>query len=237
MAVLWVDSTNQAGEADSSISLVLMATINANDIIVVHYGHRGASSVVLNAPTHGSLTFTEIQPQSGGAITQQKSWWARAAGGEGGTTVTCTKASGTLPFMVQAHRYSGCITTGSPIDATSGALQENTGAGATVTFEAMTIAATTSLVVVHYVEADDDQTTTVNFTNVDMPFTQVFKRLDPIGTDIAHIVWTGIPTDTSPASTTWTQTAADEYSIQQFALIPPGAAADIAYLSTPRTRW
>jgi hypothetical protein len=164
--------------------------------------------------------------QTGGVISQQRSWWARAAGTEDGTVVTCTKTSGALAYSVDADQYAGCITTGSPIDPTVagvGALQDNTAAGPTVTFETMNIASVESLIVVHYLEADDEQTATVGWGASDVTFTERTKKLSNIGLDTGWIVWTGVPTDTAPASTTWTQTAADEYSIQQFALIPPAA--------------
>jgi hypothetical protein len=224
-APTYADSTNQAGETDTSIDLVLMATINANDIILVSYGYRGTNSFA--TPTHTSLTFTAVQAKSGGAISNQQWWWARAAGGEGGTTVTCTRTGGgTLAFHCQAHRFTGCITSGSPIDATVGAIQEITGAGPTVDFEAMTLAGDDELIVVGYFEADDDQTTAINFSTVDVTFTQVFKRLDIAGNDTNWTIYTG-PNgagDTSISATSMTQSAADEYSIQQFALLPAAAA-------------
>jgi hypothetical protein len=224
VAPSWAGSTSQAAELDSSIDLVLsLGTIAADDIIIVRQGYRGPSSVTLNTPTHASLTFAPIMAQTGGAISQQRSWWARAAGGEVDSTVTCTKTSGALAYSVDADRYLDCKTTGSPIDPTVagvGALQDSTGAGPTVTFETMNIASIESLVVVHYLEADDEQTATVGWGASDVTFTQRAKKLSSIGLDTGWIIWTGVPTDTAPATTTWTQTAADEYSLQQFALLP-----------------
>lgn len=213
-------------ELDNSIGCVLPATLLADDIVILVTCYRGASTVVFDTPTHASLTFLPVQPQSGGAIAQQRVWWARCAGGEGGSTVTCTKNSGALLFCATAHRFTGVKTTGNPYDETPGALQENQNVGATVTFEAMTLGGDERLIVTTYFQSDDDETTP-NWTTVDVTFTKRNDQITGIGADGTIVIHTG-PNgagDTAISATSFTQVSADSYSVQQFALLPQVAAA------------
>ena len=232
----FVAASTKDAEADASVAVPVL-TGAANRIIVAVTGYRGPSSVTLNTPTHGTLTFAAIQAQSGGTISQQKCWWARMAGGETGD-VTFTISAGTLGLFPRLFTFDGCITSGSPIDATSGALQENTAEGPTVTWEAMNIASTDSLPCGHYYEADNEHSALAFNSVSGWTFASANLLQTAIGTDAASQLHTAVPSSTSCSATTFTQAAADQYSLQQWALIPPGAGvADIAYLSTARARY
>jgi hypothetical protein len=207
-------------ELDSSLSIVLPATINKGDIIIVLSHHRGASSVVLNTPTHATLTFAAIDIQHGGAISQQRCFWARAAGGEGGTTVTVTKASGTLQFQAAAHTFGLCKTTGNPYDETAGAMARATGGGASVAVSALTIADfANSLGVISYLEADDDVVVGNPTNTADATYTKLNDQASGVGLDARSVLFQATYTDNAPLATTATQPAADEYSLQQFVLV------------------
>jgi hypothetical protein len=221
-AVTYSSSGTLVAELDSSLTITLPATLNADDIVLICSHYRGPNTETLATPTHGTLTFAAVMAQSGGNLSQQRTFWARCAGGEGGTTATVTKTGGgTLQFQAAAHRFLDCKTTGNPYDGTAGATQENTGAGATVTIEAMTISdPTDALGVITYLEADDDVVVGNPTNTADATYTIRDNQSSAVGLDARSVVWSAIYTDTSPSATTATQPAADQYSVQQFVLLP-----------------
>jgi hypothetical protein len=134
-----------AAALDASVDVPYPAGTNANDILILLVLTR--DSVDVNTPAG----FTQGGARGQNAGLRAEWFWRRATGSESGT-VTVTKASGTALLMARMYRYTGAITSGSPIEASS---QDGKGANATITPVDITTAGSNRRVVVLVAEGND----------------------------------------------------------------------------------
>lgn len=109
---IYQDSANSFVRS-ASVDITLMATVNADDIIIVQYSTNATTT--LTVPSG----FTEFHNGIRVGDFETRYYWKRMAGTEGGSIDTWeTSGLGTGTFITY-YRFSGCITTGNPYEELS----------------------------------------------------------------------------------------------------------------------
>ena len=98
----------------ANLSLTLPTPVAADDVMIAHI-YIEASAMSITPPSG----WAEITPaaESTGSVHAQRLFWVRAAGGETGS-VSFTHASAFRGGYIS--RYTGCVTTGSPLETPAG---------------------------------------------------------------------------------------------------------------------
>lgn len=108
-APVWQSRTTLTGSADTSAIVTLPSSLAANDIVLVILYKENINAVTPPAGYSEEGTApTTTAPQA------QHIFWYRAAGGESGTVTFSW--TGSVFRAATAHRITGCITTGDPIE-------------------------------------------------------------------------------------------------------------------------
>lgn len=96
----------------TTLAVVAPATVDANDILIVVV--LGKDNQTVSAPDG---TWTSVHASNNTVNQRVSIFWKRAAGTEDGATFNFTKPTdNNILFCGVCYRFSGCITTGSPID-------------------------------------------------------------------------------------------------------------------------
>lgn len=157
-APAFVSATAHGGTPTTSATVTLPTTA-ANDILIVSVTNGGANA----APTMttGTFTGTLTSVDSGGWTSGWGGvWWSRCTGNHSGQTIIATGATDSC--SLQVVRYSGCATSGSPLDANIAAA--TVAAGANATLAAFNTTVVDTLVVLSF-EIDDNLAVTAPLKN------------------------------------------------------------------------
>lgn len=158
-APAFVSATAQGSATATTTATVTLPTTAANDILIARAINGGANVAMTLAGTYNGGAWTSID--SGGWTSGWGGvWWSRCTGNHSGQTVVSSTATDST--SLQVVRYSGCITTGSPLDANIAAATVAAGADATLAAFTTTVAET--LVVLSF-EIDDNQAVSAPLKN------------------------------------------------------------------------
>lgn len=114
--------------SSGGVDIPVPSGVAANDIIIAQLYKEGTMAVT---PPSGftELTGSPVIVASGGSIHRQHVFWKRATGGDTGNySFTWTGSSYRIGV---AHRYTGCITSGSPLDGNPNTASRTTNATGT----------------------------------------------------------------------------------------------------------
>ena len=137
-APAFVSATAHAGNPTTSATVTLPTTA-ADDILVVRATNGGANAALTMNTGTFPVSLTSID--SGGWTSGWGGvWWARCTGNHAGQTIIASGATDSV--SLQVVRYSGCTTSGSPLDSNIASGTVAAGANATLAAFSTTVADT-----------------------------------------------------------------------------------------------
>lgn len=229
MPITFVAAGAFAANATLATQNIVAPTLVANDVMLACVINKALGNVI-SAPDG---TWTQIVQDDNDCTTAADDhrfaiFWKRAAGGDSGATFAFTKATDDNSFfggMIGAFR--GCVTPGSPLDATAPGVQKTAAQTDDVTFPALDPTGTDVHVVFIAFYLNDLTTFAAAMsadTNPDC--TLRWDTETATGTDCTIACMSGDNNGASIASRTWAaaSTADAGNTGVVFALLPPGTS-------------
>lgn len=107
--------------ARTTSSVPVPASVAANDVIIVHLYQEDAAPTVTPPTGFTEVTFTTA-PQTTGSVLRLRVFWKRATGADTGTYAFTHTSNIT---EAQAARFTGCITSGTPLEVLGSAVDNS----------------------------------------------------------------------------------------------------------------
>ncbi len=211
MAITFVSPSALSGTTDSTTLNITLPTVQADDVMLLEYTHRGTGTGTLGGA--GGSGWTNKLSRTYNTSMSAHLYYKRCDGSESGDALTVSGLTDSCAGCVTVYR--GCVTSGDPIEA--GTSEEN--ASANESHAAITTLTNGAFVVLTVANTPDLAVTSPSTTSPGA-LTQRAERLNTTGTDtsICHnsAEKTGAGTT---GSLTWAQTNAISASFA-YALTP-----------------
>jgi hypothetical protein len=131
-----------SGNPAASVDVGVPASVASGDIILLHL-FTDLTGSTITPPSGFAEVASSPQPVPGGLSMRLSVYWKRATGADSGTYTTAFSPN---TFAEGAEtRWTGCVTSGSPFDATNGAV-DSVGSTSTAAVSVTTTQANTLLV-------------------------------------------------------------------------------------------
>lgn len=214
----------KAEAASGNVTPALPAGVVADDILIV--------SVVQADNVVATVTgYTEFQAVNRGTPIRAALFWKRAAGGESAPTVT--HAAGNS-IIAKVTAYAGCVSSGSPINASANDTTGQTTSPATCKVPAVTPSVADCMMV--FVANANDNTLFNALSGTNPVPEQVWGEVTALGLDAGMTLWDGLKSDaaTSGARTATTVGNLGEATIGFTVALTPQPEIPILVMAPPR---
>jgi hypothetical protein len=229
VAITVSSSVNSSGA--SSVAMVIPVGALADDILILSIGTR--STAALTVTEDSGETWTLKDRISGSTHLGFSLYWRRAATDPSGSTIHIN--GGNNSMLGGLVTYSGCSTSGDPMESFNSTVVLGSSAGTMTGITALTAGA---MIVLAVAESDDRGWSTATAGGTPSSLVRILEELNSLGADCGLGLWNNTMLSSGPTGTFTFSVASSvaSFCAHAFALTPAGAGEEPPVTGAVRLR-
>lgn len=216
-------SSTLGSSGASSLAMIIPAGVGTDDILILSVATRSANTLTVDEDT--GETWTE-KDKIGTSTTSLSLFWRRVGTSPSGSTIHINNGASAMTGILVS--YSGCSTSGDPMEAFNSTQLVTATSNASMT--AITAASTGTMIVLVASQSDDRGWSTMGASGTPSSLVRRVERLNSIGNDCSIIHGSNLLASSGPTGTfTWqaaTVPVGGNWCAHAFALTPAGAGGE-----------